>query len=151
MVLALALYFATGSAGRAERQDAAGRQDVLAAYDGMIAAAEALNVDELYRQVLDNDQGALAVNGQLILTRAAALERTRANFRNLTRVKYRVAERHVTMLGADVAVLVATGTSQADVADGRSFSTDFVHTVVFVRRDGAWRVIHSHQSTPVPR
>jgi ketosteroid isomerase-like protein len=55
------------------------------------------------------------------------------------------------MLATGAAVLVATGTSEAELADGRSFSSAFVHTVVFVERDGVWRVIHSHQSTPAPR
>jgi hypothetical protein len=117
----------------------------------MVASAEALDVNRLYGPVLDNDQGALAINGQLVLTRAAALERTRANFQNISKLKYRIAERHVTMLAPGAAVLVATGTSEAEIADGRNFSTPFVHTVVFVQREGAWRVIHSHQSTPAPR
>lgn len=151
MAVVIVLFIDSSSEGRLDRMDAAEQQKVVAAYDGMIASAEALNVDELYRQVLDNDAGALAVNGQLLLTRAAALERTRANFRGITRLKYRLAERHVTMLATGAAVLVATGTSEVELADGRNFSSAFVHTVVFVQRDGAWRVIHSHQSTPAPR
>jgi len=151
VAVVVVLLIDSWSEGRLDRMDAAEQQKVVAAYDGMIASAEALNIDELFRQVLDNDEGALAVNGQLLLTRAAALERTRANFSGIAKLKYHVTERHVTMLATGAAVLVATGTTEAELADGRSFSSAFVHTVVFVERDGVWRVIHSHQSTPAPR
>lgn len=151
MAVAIVFFIDSSSERRLDRMDATEQQKVLAAYDSMVASAEALNVDQLFGPVVDNDQGALAVNGQLFLTRAAALERTRGNFRGITKLKYRLTERHVTMLAPGAAVLVATGTSEAEVADGRSFSSAFVHTVVFVQRDGAWRVIHSHQSTPAPR
>jgi hypothetical protein len=114
MALAIVLLADSWSESRLARMEAAEQQKVLAAYDGMVASAEALNVDELYRQVLDNDEGALAVNGQLLLTRAAALERTRANFSGIAKLKYHVAERHVTMLATGAAVLVATvGVSRA--------------------------------------
>jgi hypothetical protein len=151
MAVAVVFFIDSSSERRLDRIDVVEQQKVLAAYDGMIASAEALNIDELFRQVLNNDQGALALNGQLFLTRAATLERTRANFSGITKLKYRIAERHVTMLAPGAAVLVATGTIEAEIADGRNFSTPFVHTVVFVQREGAWRVIHSHQSTPAPR
>jgi len=151
MAVAVVFLIVSSSGRRLDRMDVTEQQKVLAAFDRMMAAAEALKVDDLFGHVVDNDQGALASNGQLLLTRADALERTRANFRGLAALKYRIAERHVTMLAPDAAVLVVKGASDAELADGRKFTNAFVHTIVFVQRDGAWRVIHSHQSTPAPR
>ena len=133
---------------RLEKLDVAGEQHVLQAYDRMIAAAEARNVDELFRHVLENDRGALILNGRLFLTSGAALQQTRENFRGLASVKYTVRERHVTLLSPTTALLVATGTSSFRTNDGREFALEFAHTVVFELQDGEWRVLHSHQSTP---
>lgn len=151
MAVAVVFLIVASSERRLDRMDVTAQQKVLAAFDQMMAAAEALKVDELFRHVADNDQGAVATNGQLLLTRADALERTRANFRGLAALKYRIAERHVTMLAPDAAVLVVQGASDAELTDGRKITSAFVHTIVFGERDGAWRVIHSHQSTPAPR
>jgi hypothetical protein len=153
VALAMVIMFliVSSSERRMERLDAAEQKKILAAFDRMIAAAERLDVDGLFGDVIDNGQGALASNGQLLLTRADALERTRANFRGLAALKYRIAERHVTLLAPDAAVLVVKGESEARFADGRTNTTAFVHSIVLVERDGAWRVLHSHQSTPGAR
>jgi hypothetical protein len=151
IVVAITWLIGLTSQQRLERMSAVEVQEVFGAYDRLIASAESLDLDSLFRDVVENDRGALAVNGQLFLTRTSALERTQANFHGIARLHYRVDERHVTMLTADVALLVATGASDVGLVDGRNLSSTFVHTVVFVRRDGAWRVIHSHQSAPVPR
>lgn len=46
---------------------------------------------------------------------------------------------------------VVTGVSvQAGVGDGRPFSGRFRFTRVWVRRDGAWRMVASHSSRVVP-
>jgi uncharacterized protein (TIGR02246 family) len=152
-VMAVGVVFLVvfSSEHRLDRLDAAEQQKVSAVYDEMVAAAEALKVDALFNHVADNDQGALITNGQLFLTRTAALERTRENFRGVAQLKYHIAERRVTFLAPDAAVLVATGTSAVELEDGRRFSNAFAHTVVFVKRQGVWRVIHSHQSSPVAR
>ncbi|MBI5767578.1 MAG: nuclear transport factor 2 family protein [Verrucomicrobia bacterium] len=153
VVLAVATVWliVSSSERRLDRMDAAEQQKILAAFDRMRAAAEKLDAEELFGHVVDNDQGALASNGQLLLTRADALERTRANFRGLAALKYRIADRRVTLLAPDAAVLVVTGESEAQRADGRAFTVPFVHSIVMIERDGAWRVVHSHQSSPAPR
>ena len=153
VVLTVGLVWFIGSSGerRLDRMENEEQKKILAAYDQMISSAEALNIDGLFSHVIENDQGAVVINGELFLTRAASLERTRANFSGIARLKYRIAERHITMLATDSAVLVASGTSDVELADGRKFSNAFAHTLVFVERDGAWRVIHSHQSSPVQR
>ena len=131
-----------------DKSRAAVERAVIDRYDQMVAAAESLNVDELYRYVADTDQGALVLNGRLIRTRAEALANTRNSFNGIKAVKYQVRDRLVTVLSPTSALLVTTGTSNVETEDGRTFSRPFAHSVVFVFQDGAWRVVHSHQSTP---
>ncbi len=155
-LLLLLLPLANAAAGGAApaNQPAARPDDVVAAvsarHDAIVAAAEALDVDALFRHVADNDEGALVLNGRLLLTRREALETTRANYRGIKSVRYEIRERHVTPLAPGAAVLVAAGMSHVTLDDGRTFSRAFVHTVVFALQHGAWQVVHSHHSNPPP-
>jgi hypothetical protein len=136
---------------RLARLDTATEQQIAQAHDRMIAAAEALKLDDLFADVVETNRGALIANGRLFLTRDAVMEQTRRNFLGLTALKYHVRERHVTSLSPTAALLVATGTSEARISDGRTISAEFAHTLVLVLEEGRWRVLHSHQSTPGPR
>lgn len=115
-------------------------------YDRMIAAAEARKFDELFSFVTDEGKGVLAINGQLLRTRDDALAAVRNGFQGVAAVKYQINERVVTELSPTSALLVTTGVSTTELADGRRFSRPFTHTVVFVLQWGGWRVVHSHQS-----
>lgn len=151
-LVSLALLFLTARCGAAGATAATPptttKADVIAAYRASAVAAEALDVDTLVGALAENDQGALAINGQLVLTRAEAVATTRANFQGLRKIKYDLGPQHVTLLAPDTALLVATGTVTGEAESGRTFTRSFVHTVVYQRRDGVWRVLHSHQSNP---
>lgn len=125
------------------------KAQVIAAHDAALAAAESLNIDELLRGVADNNEGALIMNGRLVLTRADVAATTRANFRGITRLKYEIGPRHVTVLGPDAALLVTTGSVLFETEQGGSVRRNFAHTFVYTRDHGTWRVLHSHQSNPL--
>jgi hypothetical protein len=46
---------------------------------------------------------------------------------------------------------VAEGESVVTTTAGDTFTAAFAQTVVFVLRDGDWRAIHAHQSSPQAR
>jgi uncharacterized protein (TIGR02246 family) len=156
----LLLWIALGSAGwcfghaaepaaaNATVNTASIKAEVIATYNAAITAAESLNVDALAAFLTDNDEGSLVINGRIQLTRSDAVEATRKNFRTLKAVKYDVGTRHVTVLGPDVALLVTNGSVTVQGEEGPSFNREFAHTVVYVRQNGIWRVLHSHQSNP---
>jgi hypothetical protein len=141
------LFFLRGDSGL-RRMDAGTESEILRAFDHMVAAAESGNVDELFRRYAENDRVALVLQGRIFLTRGAALEQTRENFRGLTRVAYRIAERHVTVLSAGNALLVVSGSMAMKAGDGPELVTPFVQTIVFTREAGEWHVLHAHQSSP---
>lgn len=148
--LAIALvYFLFSARGpRIEPTDADAERSVIAAHERMIAAAEALNLDELFRYIAESEHTVLAANGRIFPTRAAALQQTRESFRELVAIKYAISERRVILLPENQALLVTAGTTTARTGDGREFSTPFAQTLLLIRRDGEWRVLHSHQSAP---
>jgi ketosteroid isomerase-like protein len=121
---------------------------VLAAHGEMTRAGAAVDADRLFSFMLDTDKGSVIQNGAFLTTRDEALQRVKANMQGISRIEYRWRRRFVTALSADAALVTAEGESIATIADGRIITTPFAQTVVFVMREGRWKVIHAHQSSP---
>jgi ketosteroid isomerase-like protein len=109
-------------------------------------AAQALDPDKVFSFVLENDRGALAQNGKLFRTRREALESTKQGFQGIQKVDYRFDQQYVTLLSPTVAVATGEGSSSATTDDGRTFTTRFAQSVVFVLTNGEWKVFHAHRS-----
>lgn len=124
------------------------KAQVVAAYDQSIAAAEALDLDSLFGALGNNDNGALIANGRMFLSRTEVIDSTRTNFQGIRALKYEVGPRRVTVLSPTAALLVTNGTLNGETVDGARFTRSFAHTVVYVRENGRWLVLHTHQSNP---
>jgi ketosteroid isomerase-like protein len=127
------------------------QKTILARLAEIQGAAQALDPDKVFSFVMENDKGALAQNGKLILTRKEALESTKQGFQGLQKVSYRFEEQHVTLLSPTVALAVGEGESSATLDDGRTLSTHFAQSVVFVLASGEWKVFHAHRSFSAAR
>ena len=121
---------------------------VLARLAEIQIAAQALDPDKVFSFVLENDAGALAQNGKLFLTRKEALESTKQGFQGLQSVSYQFDEQRVTVLSPTIALAAGEGSSSATLDDGRTLTTRFAQSVVFVLTNGGWKVLHSHRSFP---
>jgi uncharacterized protein (TIGR02246 family) len=56
----------------------------------------------------------------------------------------------VTVLGPDAAVFSASGHFVAFPKSGETLASDAAWTFVWVKRDGEWTLLDSHQSLPRP-
>lgn len=155
MTVALASTFViiaaiTVSQGQSTKNSASPdvQKAVLARLADIQSAAQALDPDKVFSFVLENDAGALAQNGKLLLTRKEALESTKQGFRGLKKVSYQFDEQHVTLLSPTLALATGEGSSSATLEDGRTLTTRFAQSVVFVLTNGEWKVFHSHRSFP---
>jgi hypothetical protein len=110
------------------------------------SAAEVLDPDKVFSFVLENNEGAVAQNGKLFLTRKEGLESTRRRFERLQKVEYQFDEQHVTLLSPTVALVIGEGVSSATRDDGKTFNTRFAQSVVFILTNGEWMVFHCHRS-----
>jgi uncharacterized protein (TIGR02246 family) len=124
---------------------------VLAINAEMERAAGAADADRLFSFMLDTDKGSIIQNGVFLATREDALQRVKGNLRGISKVEYRWKRQYVTVLSADVALLTAEGESVATTTEGQVFTTPFAQTVVFVMREGHWKGLHAHQSSPRAR
>jgi uncharacterized protein (TIGR02246 family) len=152
ILVGILLSVAAGGAVSARRADMQSVEDaVLAVSAEMTKAGEAVDADRLFSYMLETDKGSVIQNGVVMGTRQEALERIRANLRGLSKIQYTWKRQYVTVLSPEAAVLTAEGESTATTTAGETFTTPFAQTVVFVLRDGKWKAIHAHQSSPQRR
>lgn len=131
--------------------DPAVEQAVLAANAEMIAAANRLDVDAFFAQVLDTDKGLIAQNGTIFRTRQQAYEAVKRGLAGVTKLDRRIENPQVTVIGPDTALLVGDGTVDAVFSDGRTMSSRFAVSALFVRTGAQWKLLHGHYSAPVMR
>lgn len=156
IVLVLVTAAAAGSAVLTERThstpstQAQGdvEAEIRAAHEQMMQAAQRRDVEALYAFVLDGDTPPIIEDGQVRGTRAAAHQITEQGFRGVTSVDYSYTRRHITVLSPATALWIGEGTGSAVLTDGRQITAPFAETILFVRRDGQWKVLHAHRSAP---
>jgi uncharacterized protein (TIGR02246 family) len=111
-------------------------------------AAEKLDATALYAHVLDTDTPPIIEDGRLLPTRGTALANTAAGFQGVTRVSYSYTRQDITVLSPTTALWVGEGTATATLTDGREIAGPFAESVLYVQRDGQWKILHAHRSAP---
>jgi ketosteroid isomerase-like protein len=111
-------------------------------------AAQALDADQLFSYVAENDKGALVEDGKLFRTRTAALESTKGGFGHLQEISYQFDQQDVSLLSPTVALATGTGITSVTLKNGRAIKRRFAQSVVLVLADGEWKVFHAHRSFP---
>ena len=147
VVASIAAILSGSNPGEAAIQETV-EAEVRATHAQMKQAAETLDAAALYAYVSDTSTPPVIEDGQLAPTRAAALERTTAGLRQLTKLSYTYVRENVTVMSSNTALWVAEGTAAATLVDGRTISAPFAETIVFARQDGHWKVLHAHRSAP---
>ncbi len=121
-------------------------KEILKVHEDMTKAAEKLDADALFKYVLDvND--VIIENGDLRSTRKDAYDNTKQGFQALKAISYTYNHKNINVISPTVALLTGSGTTTATFSDDLKISIDFVETIVFVLRDGQWKVIHAHRSS----
>jgi ketosteroid isomerase-like protein len=153
VVLGLAAWLASAPATRPSNPspspDTAGtatEKAVLAANAGMIAAANRLDVDAFFDYIVDSDRGLIVQNGVIFRTRREAYEAVKRGLQGLAKIDRRLENPQVTVIAPGAALLVADGSVDATFTNGRVTNSRFAVSLVFVLRDGRWKVLHGHYS-----
>ncbi|HUG12475.1 MAG TPA: nuclear transport factor 2 family protein [Opitutaceae bacterium] len=126
-------------------------QAVLAANERLNDAASRLDTDAFFAGIVESDESRIIQDGQLFKTRAEAMAAVRAGSQGVAKVERRFESPHVAVLAPDAALLTAEGTTEVTLNDGRNFEVQFAVSLVFVLRDGEWKLLHGHYSLPNPQ
>ena len=145
------IVLASQAGGGSDLDEAAIEKAVLAAHAKMGEAEQALDVEKFFQSIPDFDTGLIIQDGTLFKTRQEALNTVRAGFQGVTKIERTYTQKYVTVLSPETAVLTASGTSSVTLLDGRTLSGPFAASMVFVLRDGQWRLLQGHYSAPNPQ
>jgi ketosteroid isomerase-like protein len=128
--------------------EAAIQQAVLETHAAMTQAADRLDADAFFAYILDTDKGLIVQNGEIFKTRQDALQAVKRGFQGIAQMERRFDSPQVTVISSDVALLVADGTTTTMLTDGRTMESRFAVSLLFVRREGRWKLLHGHYSMP---
>ena len=107
------------------------------------------DVDKFFADILDFDNGMIIQNGQLFKTRQEAYASVKEGFNGVAKVQREYDQTYVTVLSPQYALLTGTGVTKVELTDGRSFSNRFAVSIVYQLKDGQWKLLHGHHSTPM--
>ncbi len=124
------------------------KKNILATHAQITSSAEQLDVDKFFSFIAENSNGSIVQDGTLLLTRQQALESTRASFAQIKELEYEFDSRHLTVLSPNSAILVSKGKTISTINDGRTFTTPFVNSSIFVLENNQWKILHGHHSIP---
>jgi uncharacterized protein (TIGR02246 family) len=124
---------------------------ILKTYEQMNQAEINLDADKFFSYILDFDKGLIIQDGRLFKTRQEAYETVKQGFEGISQLKRTYEQTYVTVISPETALLTARGTSTVTLSDGQVLSGPFAVSLVYVLRDGQWKVLHGHYSVPNPR
>ena len=114
----------------------------------MTQAADRMDVDAFFEYIVDSDQCVIIQNGTVFKTRQEAVQAVQSGYAGLAKLDRQFKNPKVTVVSPDVALLASEGTVSATLSDGRHIDARFAVSLVFVLRDGKWKVLQGHYSNP---
>jgi uncharacterized protein (TIGR02246 family) len=119
---------------------------VLEAMTKIERAAETLQVGSFYELALP--EASIVQNGRVFASAEDARKSIEQAYQGIQKQEIAFRRQQVTVVSPTVALVTAESDSSATLTDGRSISFTSAWTVLFVLRDGQWRVLHAHTSVP---
>lgn len=117
----------------------------------MTKAENNLDVEKFFSFILDFDKGLIIQDGRLLKTRQEAYDAVKKGFEGISKVERVYEQNYVTVISPEAALFTANGTTTVTLSDGRVLSGPFAVSMVYVLRDGQWKMLHGHYSVPNPR
>ena len=91
-----------------------------------------LNIDEFFDCILDFDNGLIIQDGTLFKTSNEAYDAVKKGYDGLSKVARTYDQTFVTVLSSESALLTGTGATEVTLTDGRTFTSKFAVSMVFV-------------------
>lgn len=143
--------FQNNKSAMSTQQQQAIEKEVLKTHNQMTQADSSLDANKFFSYILDFDKGLIIQDGQLFKTSQEAFEVVKAGFEGISKLKRTYEQTYVTVISPETALLTAQGTSTVTLTDGQTFSGPFALSMVFVLRDGQWKMLQGHYSVPNQR
>ena len=116
-----------------------------------LASTDPVDFDKMMSLVHDTDQAAFSFNGGVVRSHSAMEDVLGAHFASIRREPATITDSMTVVLGPDAAYVIRSGTFVSiDTAGNSGPLTPFVQTLVWVKRDGVWKVLFGHASHGPP-
>jgi ketosteroid isomerase-like protein len=146
--VATALLFAQQKPATTDSSEQAIRNAVLETNARMAKAANSLDVEAFFSFILETEKGSIVQNGTVFKSRQEAKEAVKQGFMGVEKMDRQFINPQVTVISSEVAVLTSEGTLAAMLTDGRTVEGRFAVSLIFVRKEGDWKLLHGHYSVP---
>ncbi|RPH32588.1 MAG: hypothetical protein EHM93_08920 [Bacteroidales bacterium] len=113
-----------------------------------IKAAETVDAFNISANVNDSLKTGFVDNGIYFDSFSTLLEGFKQGIKGIDSQKLDIANKKITILSDNSALLTASGNSTLSLSDGRIINGEFSWTFVYLKIRGAWKIIHSHMSNP---
>jgi ketosteroid isomerase-like protein len=135
-----------------EEQKLAIADTVAALVDGeWIAATDPVDFDRLMSFMHNSNEATMAFNGGTLHSYATLESVFGEHFATISREPSTITDSKTVVLAPDVVYVVRAGTFVSiDTAGNSGPLTPFTQTLVWIRRDGAWKVLYGHVSHGAP-
>jgi ketosteroid isomerase-like protein len=143
--------YAVQNPPQAEPNQEAIKKAVLAANTQLTEAANSMDADKFFEAIIGTEPGCIIQDGKLYNDREDALEDVRMGFDSAQKVTRSYDRTHVTVISPETALFTGTGKSHVTFYSGETINGSFAVSLVFVKKEGQWKVLHGHFSTPNPR
>jgi len=119
--------------------------DVL--FQHMIRLAEKVDYDGLSIGVDDKYNAGFISDGQYYSNYDSLIKTIKPRAIGISSQSISLSTKKITVLAPTLVLLTAAGITNAKTDSGRVFSVNFQWSFLYEKIDGAWKVVHSHQST----
>lgn len=135
-----------------EAQQASVRREVEQAFDAFYAACGRLDVAAALAANADSPSFRFVdVEGRVYDGAATGTSWTQI-FESLAGARYQTAKLEITPLDPGRALVLWQGAAECTQKDGVAFRYETVSwTILFQRLNGAWKIVHFHESAPPPK
>jgi hypothetical protein len=135
-----------------KEQQTAIEKAILKVHAEMMKAGENRDAEALFSHVLEMNKGVIIQDGRISMTRQEALDTTTLALQGLKDISYNYNQKHITIISPNTVLWVTDGTTSATVIEsGLEIKVSFAESIIFVQKDGQWKVFHAHRSVPNPR
>ncbi len=152
LVLVVAAVVVAGPSSLRPVDDAKAIEEaVLKTHIEMIQAANNLDADKFLSYILDVEQVRIIQDGVLLKTKQEISNVIAKGFEGAASVERNFEYPAVAVLSPTTAVVTGAGMATVTTRSGRTISSRFATSEVFVLTDGQWKILSGHYSLPNPR
>lgn len=122
------------------------RKEILETNARMTQAANSLNTEAFFAFIDDSDQCRIIQNGTLFKTRREAFDAVKRATQMISKIDRHFENPQVTVISNDTALLTSLGSVTATLTNGTITESRFAVSILFVRKEGVWKLLHGHYS-----